>query len=212
MSKFDDYALEKMLDLVATSDKQVGSKYPGNKAGLAQTNCIDFVTKVLVYAYEKVGNKAVAAEVRKRVDKGTELAKYLVEQRTWRAHYWNPDVHHPRDLDDEHPYSYKQAVKHKKYYKVPLAGCIIDYNPTPMTKGETKPKTTALNAFTLVPFSVGIARGGYHTFLVSYGQVYEVHWDQASDSLYEISEFATYPWLSGIVVIPPKTAYTSAAL
>jgi hypothetical protein len=212
MSQFDDYAREKMQNLMATRGEQVGSMYPGDKTGRTQTNCIDFVTKVLVYAYEKMGRKEAAAEVKKRVSKGTDLAKYLVESRNWRAHYWNPDVKHPRDLDSEHPYSHQLAVRNKKYYKIPLAGAIVNFLPTPVASGGTTAKSTALNRFKLVPFAVGIARGGYHTFLCSYGKVYEVHWNQPSDGLYGVSDFGTYKWLSGVVVVPPKTAFKSDAL
>jgi hypothetical protein len=193
MSQFDNYALEKIQNLLDTRADQVGRLYAGDKAGKAQTDCITFVTQVLVYAYEKLGKKEAAHAVRQRAKKGTALAEYLVTKRLWKAHYWNPDVRHPRDNQDEHPYSYRLAVKHKQYYKIPLAGAIIDYNPTPRTKGETKAKTIALAHFKLVPFAVGIARGGWHTFLCSYGRVYEVHWQGIGDTLYEISEFATYP-------------------
>lgn len=212
MTQFDTYALEKIKDLLATRDKQVGRLYEGDKTGKKQTDCITFVTEVLEYAYEKLGHKNVAAQVRKYAKKGTSLAAFLVSSRVWRAHYFNPDVNHPRDNDSEHSYSYTVAKKHKTYYKIPLAGGIINYNPTPLTKDPTQPRTIALAHFKFVPFAVGIARGGWHTFLCSYGSVYEVHWKGIGDSLYELSDFVSYPWLSGAVIVPPRTSFTSDAL
>jgi hypothetical protein len=166
MSRYNDYALDKIQTLLDTRADQVGRLYEGDKTGKGQTDCITFVMQVLVYAYEKLGLKEVAQAVKNRAKKGTALAEYLVTKRTWKAHYWNPDTRHPGDNDNEHPYSYLLAVKHKRYYKIPLAGAIIDYNPTPLRKNQTQAKTIALAHFKLVPFAVGIARGGVaHLFV-----------------------------------------------
>jgi hypothetical protein len=213
MGSFSEAAIQKIKHLIATADTQVGEAYPGNKAGKTQTSCIGFVAQVLAHAYQKVGKGDVAKEVRKMTYKGTDLAKYLTTRRYWRAHYWNPDVVYPVDSDGEHSYSAKVAVRDKLYYKIPLSGKIVDYRLTP-NKGKRKATTAALGRFSLVPFAVGITYGGYHTFLCSYGSIYEVHYKQIGSKLYEETPFDEYksPWLSGIVVVPKETAFKSDPL
>jgi hypothetical protein len=211
MGSFSAAAIEKMNSLMASADSQVGTNYGGNKAGKTQTNCILFVTRVLEYAYQKVGNAGVATQVRKMTDKGTDLAKFLVTKRHWKAHYWNPDVSHPYDKKSEHPYSAKVARDTKQYYKIPLAGQIVDYRLTPGT-GKRKATVDALGRFSMVPFAVGIAGGGMHTFLCAYGNVYEVHWKGIGSSLYEETPFGEYPWLSGVVIVPKETAFKADPL
>lgn len=203
-SDFVNAALEKMNDERGKRNQQVGSRYAGDKSGMDQTNCITFVTRVLSCAYEKVRKNEVASDIKKLSAKGTDIGKYLVTARKWKALYWNPDVHRPSDGDAEHPSSYKAAVAKNEYYGIPLSGFIINYNPTPVPRGKkgTVKEMNAMSRFNTVPFAVGIARGGYHTFLVSYGAIWEVHWSGAADSLYEVSDFSKYTWKSGVVIMP----------
>lgn len=213
MKSFVDHALEKMRDLIAGKDSQVGRLYSGNKAGKTETDCITFVSQVLAHAYEMTGRANVANEVRKRSKKGTDLASYLVKGRQWRTHYWNPDVARPRDGNSEHPYSYKVAIDKKTYYDIPLSGFIVNYNPTPAPAGKTATakKTDTLRRFEDVKFAYGLAKGGWHTFLYSKGKVYEVHWDGIGDGLYEIRDFSGYGWSSGAMVVPPRIDFRSDA-
>lgn len=60
-----------------------------------------------------------------------------------------------------------------------------------------------------VKFAFGIARGGFHTFLFSYGEVFEVHWDQIGTGLYGKKAFKDYEWLSGALIVPPDSNFTS---
>ena len=54
-----------------------------------------------------------------------------------------------------------------------------------------------------IKFAYGLSRGGRHTWLFSYGRVYEVHWDQIGSNLYDSSPFESFEWLSSLIVIPP---------
>lgn len=216
MKSFSQYAVEKMNALRNSASSQYGSQYKGSrKEGKTQTNCIDFVVKVLADAYEKIGKADVAKDVRKLRDKGTDVAKYLVENRKWSAHYWNPDVRFPADKRGEHPVSYQAAVKHGTYYKIPVAGGIINYRLTP-GNGPRTASTAAVGRFKLVPFAMGLAFGGMHTFLVADGNVHEVHWEGIGDSLYGKTAFEKWngsgAYLSGIVVVPKETSFKSDAL
>jgi hypothetical protein len=216
VATFSLFAIEKMNQLEATASSQVGTEYLGSdKAGKTPTNCIDFVVKVLGYAYEKIGQTPVANEVQRLAVKGTQLADFLVSKRHWHAHYWNPDVRFPSDGDSEHPASYHTAVKFTKYYGIQLSGAIINYRLTP-GHGLRTASTAALARFNLVPFAFGITYGGRHTFLVSNGIVHEAHWSGIGDSLYGRTNFAAYKgraaFLSGIVVVPKETSFRSDPL
>lgn len=234
---FSDYCYDKMWDLFKTPEDEVGSEFPGNKAGRSITNCIIYVTNVLMYGHEKIGRSdrnARINQIGKVEQDGTKLAKFLVDEIGWKAHYWNPDVEHPRDKKDEHPFSYKKALKTKSYYELPLSGLIVDYNkqdktpkrvwissginipitptigvPLPMPVEVSADNTAILEKLSKVKFAFGIARGGYHTFLFSYGEVFEVHWMAEGARLYGKVAFEKYEWLSGALIIPPDSTFTS---
>lgn len=200
---FSDHALVKMNDLIASSNLQVGSKYPGTAAGKLKTDCITFVREVLEFAFEKIGDPAGAKGVRSTYQKGTDLGMYLVS-RGWAAYYWNPNVANPADGSSEHPFSAKIAYKTNNYYKIPLKGAVVDYKTGSLwerlvnTKGEN-----AFGAIAKAKFGFGMARGGMHTFLISYGTVHEVHWDKIGADLYGSKPLADYEWLSGAALFPP---------
>jgi hypothetical protein len=67
----------------------------------------------------------------------------------------------------------------------------------------------AFDRFSQVKFAYGLARGGRHTFLCSYGMIFEVHWESIGADLYERSAFYYYPWLSGVMVTPPDATFDS---
>jgi RHS repeat-associated protein len=231
-----DYAYEKMIDLYNNHEHEVGREFSGNKNGRKDTDCITYIGHVLEYAYTKIGRKDIAQKIPPLKEKGTDLAAYLVSL-GWKAHYFNPDTKEPRDGDryNNHKYSAYLAQVNKKYYGVALSGWIINYNRTnKTTKTEyvwiplipnpfpwipvipiphpitvSNDNLAVFNRLTKAKFAVGIARGGDHTFLLSFGEVYEVHWDQEKDKLYEKSPFYDYQWLSGMVVTPPESDFAS---
>ncbi len=216
-----DYAHEKMWELFNNHGHEVGSNFPGYKRGRQDTNCITYVRHVLEYAYRKIGRRDVADAIHRLPKDGMPLANYLVSL-GWKPHYWNPDVNRPRDGENEHPFSYNTVVKTGRYYGLEVSGVIINYNPTPAPKqgwidwlrGRPAPKATPLNyaafgRFNGVKFAYGLARGAFHTFLYSYGEIFEVHWTEEEDRLYERSPFYSYDWLSGLMLTPPDSAFTS---
>jgi hypothetical protein len=207
-----------MWTLMKDSANQVGSRYSGNKdkTGKAVTDCITYVRLVLEYAFEKVGNAAAVKGVRANYTKGTELARYLTGI-GWSAYYWNPDVRIPRNKNSEHPFSYQTTVRSQSYKNVPVTGYIINYNLTPTApsrKPARVPETKAFEAFKKVKFAFGLANGGMHTFLLSYGMLYEVHWSaiggDPNSKLYERSPFYDYSstFLSGLAVTPPDSGFS----
>jgi hypothetical protein len=204
---FSEYAEARMWDLLKDYGNQVGNKYTGERAGKTGTDCITYVMNVLTYAFEQTGKPDAAAGVRRNSDKGHKLAQFLTGL-GWSAYFWTPDSRNPRDGQSEHVVAYKKAVSVKAYYTVPVTGLIVDYNLTPGSKLARVADTAAFEKFSKVKFAYGLARGGYHTFLLSYGMVFEVHWDRIGPGLYERSPFFSYSWLSGLVVTPHDSGFS----
>jgi hypothetical protein len=66
--------------------------------------------------------------------------------------------------------------------------------------------TANLEALRKVPFAVGVVDSGMHTFMLSYGRVYEVHWGRSpkDPNLFEVSDLDDFMagWTSAAVAIP----------
>lgn len=210
-------AANKMWDLFKNHPNQVGrnrsawlrnKRLPDDTQGRERTDCITYVKAVLVSAYEETSQKIISKGIRKALGAnglGTDLANYLVREVGWKAHYWNPDVSHPRDYDyARNNYSYWNTLKHGVYYagefptKVPVSGYIVNYRPVidhtnPRYEDKRKkikhdyattPERDAFERFKQVKFAFGLARGGDHTFMYSDGYIFEVHWNALGDDSY----------------------------
>ena len=57
-------------------------------------------------------------------------------------------------------------------------------------------------------FAYGIVRLDVHTFLYSYGEVFEVHWKNIDD-VYQKSSFWNYEWRAGLMTTPPDSGFSS---
>jgi len=206
-------------------------KAKDKKNGLDVIDCVSFVLKVL-----RDGFNLTALQTDLKYKDGMLLSKYLVD-RGWEAHFWCPDVYRKGVTrkgkpDGEHTVSFQKAINapiiggmpHKteaftyrapfKYYDVELSGMIIGYNRKEPDKNLAN-KTANQQAFDRlkkVKFCVGICRGGEHTFLMSNGVVWEVHWEEEGDKLYEKTDFINFIWMSGIVVTPPDSGFTSRSI
>ena len=216
---FTDYAFEKMMDLYTNHNHECGSQIASSHPDKKPTDCITYVINVLKHAFEKDGRKPVAEKVAKLGKKGTELAAYLVKEQKWTGIYYNPDVNHPRDGDVEHPFSRKKTLESKQYYTIPISYFLINYKPTPKSdpkyksftglggsKEPTEVDETQLEMVNLIKFAYGVSRGGKHTWLYSFGKIYEVHWDKIGADLYEATNLEDFAWLSGALVPPDALA------
>lgn len=225
-----NFCYDRMWDLFLHHDHEVGSEFPGDRKARAITNCVIYVFNVLTYGYTKLGKNDVVKSLKSiypRQD-GMELAKYLVTQ-GWRAHYWNPDVYKPRDGESEHIVSFQTAVRTAIYYGVSLSGLIVGYNKQEKFKIEHRgwfwpfgedikvstedPENLAVfEDLKKVKFAVGVNRGGTHCFLLSNGQVAEVHWDKEGPNLYGQHDFYGYGWNSGVLLTPPDSNFASRSI
>ncbi len=217
---FSDYAHEKMMDLFHNHDHEVGSELkkiePEKYKNYQATDCITYVLNVLSYAFKQMGDEKAAKRVWQLGAHGTKLAQYLVEEHSWEACYANPDAKHPVDDDDEHTYTSILASKNKKYYKIPLKYIVQNYRVTPdyalesltLNKNASPSEHNEADIASLeqVAFGFGVSRGGKHTWLYSKGKVYEVHWNQIGDNLYEARPLREFPWLSNVIAMPKGLA------
>lgn len=215
---FSLHAIDKIKDIFENHDNHVGSELkrqaPEKYKDYISSDCITMAIWVLKYAFEKTGKPQVASKVGTLGEKGTELAKYLINNHNWNGIYYNPDVNHPRDGDGEHIFSYYNQVKKKCYYsvsKVPINRKVINYVPSEKKVSThldlTQKKMTDYNLFKKIPFGLGISRGGTHVWLYSYGKAIESHWSSVGKGLYTEKQFLHYGWLSGVIVTPPDFRY-----
>jgi hypothetical protein len=225
-----NFCYDKMWQLFRSHDNEVGSEFKGARKNRAITNCVIYVFNVLSYGLEKLGRKEVVKQLKVMFPRqdGMELSKYLVTL-GWKAHYWNPDVFKPRDGLSEHIVSFQKALSSGQYYGVTLSGLIVGYNKQEKTRTEHRgwiwpfgedvkvstedPANVAVfNDLKKVKFAVGINKGGTHCFLMSYGEVIEVHWADEGAKLYGKTDFYGYEWNSGILITPPDSSFTSRSI
>jgi hypothetical protein len=192
-------------------------------SGLNIMDCVTFVLKVL-----RDGCNLKILQTDLIYKNGMDLSKFLLGL-GWEAHFWSPDVYRKGNKDSDHTVSFLKGINAPKingrvnkqealaykppfeYYGVRLSGMIVGYNRhEPDTNAANRAANLqALVRLKKVEFCVGICKGGQHTFLMSDGRVWEVHWDGIGGSLYEITDFNKYRWLSGIVLTPPGSGFKS---
>lgn len=211
--------LEHQAAVAATGTGTIqGNECAAPKAGVAQSDCTNYVLDVLKIAFAAKGKSAdwntVFAEAQKTSAgkfKGSELLKALVSKAGWKGVFWSPDPRNPGDHASEHSVVYKRATEEGQYrtvnektgVPVDAAKSVIDYRPTSPTKQESK---TNLDRLKDVPLAVIAARGGKHMTLLVGGQVYEVHWDKpATDpNVIEATPLEKWKWNSGVLVMPAE--------
>jgi len=190
----------------------VGRYYDGNKRGKTDIDCYDYVYQVLVYAFKKTGRQDVAQQLGDYSRHGTSVAKYLISL-GWTGNYWNPDVDNPRDGDTTMLRNSFYLAKRTKqsWGGTPISGFIVNYRPSPqgwINWIRRIPPTTknygAFDRLSRVKFAYGITWKDKHTFLYSWGEVFEVHWD-VIDDVFEKSSFYNYDWNAGLMITPPDS-------
>ncbi len=189
---------------------------PEGKDDLSPQDCTTFVLEVIGQAFRAAGLEdewmtifeAAVENSGEGGFKGIELMKALQEHGGWQGAYFNPDVSHPRDASDEHPYSAYLAEKNGSYYGVGIDHMVVDYEPTYGSK--TVEDEAGLEWLKGVPFGVVAARGGKHMAMIVDGDIYEVHWYTGEWSKDVITQegFESWEWLSGAIVFPTAQGVT----
>ncbi len=189
-----------------------GYKPPAG-ASLTESSCVVWAMECAGAAFKKVGQEAVWRNInritRANQLKGTVLAQQLISLARWTGIYWNPDISDTGDRG-EHSFSYSVAKKSKTYYKIPIQDYVLNYRP--MGSSKTTKDETGLAKLAKVPFWVGCAGGGRHVFCGTGKKVSEFHWTSPATDTHamELVSLQTYPWLSGIIVIPPTVWATAS--
>lgn len=214
---FSQHAVDKINSIMNDHSNHVGSQLkignPTKYKNHISSDCITMAIWVLKYSFEKLGKLNSSKRVDGLGEKGTELAKYLINTHNWKGVYYNPDVKHPSDGLGEHIASYYNQVKKNCTYsvsRVPISNTVINYKPSKNKVTTyldlTKKQDADYNTFANIPFGLGMSSGGRHVWLYSKEFVYESHWEkEAGDGLYTKTQLKMFPWLSGIIVVPPDT-------
>lgn len=226
MSSFSTLAKQDMLYRYNNPLKKVGRlTYEQNpkyfdEHGFEWTDCITYVANVLRTTFKKLNNQPAVSGVTKNSASGVQLAQYLISNYDWEGVYVNADINHPADGENKHPLAYLQQVKpNAKYYGIPVHHTLLNYRPTDeesakeqgswriyksrgLKVGPTELNLVDYRTMKQIPFGIGLSNGGDHCWLFSSGKVYEVHWQGIGRDVYESHELNTFPWLSGMIIVP----------
>jgi hypothetical protein len=193
------------------SSSRAQPKAQSQRSSIGKNRLHYFCGKSAFAPFSKIGDAEAAAMVRRLDVDGTKLALYLATKRKWTCCYWNPDVYSldpntslSEDDRNEHAATYAAAIGSGSYYGVKVDGFIVNYRPA---LAKTKLDKSGMEWLLQVPFAYGFARGAMHCFLISYGDVTEVHWDGIGPSLYETRGLLLFPWLSGAIMLPPDAPH-----
>ena len=197
---------------------------PGTKT----TDCTEYVVEILRQSFAAAGQSAMFDKIMGIAKqksgstgfKGIELLKALQGELGWTGIYFNPDVAHPGDGDDEHPYTAYLARAKGSYYGVEVdpSKSILDYDPSLEYTGRgyvsrgTELNEQSIEAINDIEFGIIAARGGRHMAVIVDGDVYEVHWSSpsTSDGLITAKPLEDWAWMSGVILRPPTGETNSA--
>jgi len=232
-SSFNDDA-----QLLSWVNKAVGVQETSPRSGEIQmTSCILWVMKHVEAAYNASGKGArwlaIRAVMKKNQDRAIVLMSEL-QKDGWEAVYWNPDVAHPDEQDANrrtyHTHSAYAVAQSKAYYPTwytssnpPPANEYIrvdhlleNYRPSPGS--NTVQNLKGLNALKKVPFWVGLANFGEHSFVGYSDVISESHSPFMPNNRDNVQISRFQPWgeawaaqhggekyLSGVIMVPPNT-------
>lgn len=213
-AKARDMMLEHQQSIASNGTGTVqGNRCTVATAGVAKSDCTQYVYAILKYAFGAKGEaatwKSVATEA-SRISgsgglRGTALQKALETEAGWKGVFWAPSPRNPEDGTSEHPAAYKR-VRNKGLYSsddvaVDNSRSVIDYRPKAATK---EPTFTRIDQLKKVPLGVISARGGTHMTLIINGEVYEVHWDKPANdpNVIQATPLEKWQWQSGAIVMP----------
>lgn len=219
----DRQGLQVQLDAMGAGNWRMESIEPGSvmiesasgqSARLQESSCIGWVMQNAKAAYEGAGMGARFAEIGRRVKdadlRGTVLCEELQED-GWTAVFYSPRT--AEDLSDsgerEKLGALNMAKAGARVWKSPIPessgvrcdAVIIGYRGiTPDHNTET-----LLEKLENVPFFVGVANGGIHTFVGHNGSVCDFHWTAQPDDRNAMTEnpIREWKWDTGLYMVPP---------
>jgi hypothetical protein len=192
---------------------------PGSLPSPQPMNCVELLFGAMT-VYRDSQLRPWSPLIGKARDAGSRGTVLLAEARredhfvTW---YYSRDVkhdedyHHVRKAGFGPPGGHRFVRGEQSHRKIDVTVRIdqwaINFAPDPKT--GTKKETGGLEALKRVPFGIGAADWGAHTFIFSYGSVYEAHWESEPNNrkkpVFEKTPFEdfTKDWPSGVIAVPP---------
>ncbi|SEK68795.1 hypothetical protein [Nitrosovibrio tenuis] len=219
----DHAALQTQIDAMSAGDWRMVSVDPGfvtleNRSGqaarLQESSCIGWVMQNVKGAYEGAGVEERFVEINRRVKqadlRGTVLCEEL-QKDGWKAVFYSPRT--AEDLSESGEREKLGALNMAK------AGARIWKSPVPGSngvrcdavisgyRGITPDSHTEalLEKLENVPFFVGVANGGIHTFVGHQGKVCDFHWTAQPDDKNAMMEnpVRQWKWDTGLYMVPP---------
>lgn len=198
---------------------------------LLPTSCVDLAMDCLKKGFEKTGQADLWDRIFRfmiKNEKDANSLQHALQQLGWKVLYWNGDVSqnaawdakeekaNPTNSDHfygEHSYRWKTVSTTKRYYQ----NYVDDFSSL-VNMGTRIPEK-----FKAVPFWVGTAHTGYHTFPGTYGQAMEAHSIMISTSKRMVEAGPFNPmddenrgsprgltngrFRSGLIAVPPGYGY-----
>lgn len=186
----------------------------GRAARIRESSCIGWVMDNVKAAYEGAGIEARFAEISSRVKdadlRGTVLCEEL-QKDGWTAVFYCPRT--AGDLEDsgerEKLGALNMAKAGARVWKSPVPGSAGVRCDAVITgyRGVTPDRKTEalLEKLENVPFFVGVANGGIHTFVGHKGSVCDFHWTAQPDDKNAMTENSVrdWKWDTGLYMVPP---------
>ncbi len=221
--KGDQPALRTKIDAMSMGNWRIGSIEPGSvilestsgqAVRLRESSCIGWVMENTKAAYEGGGYGERFAEINRRVKaadlRGTVLCEEL-QKDGWAAVFYCPRT--AEDLANSNEREKLGALNMAK------AGARVWKSPIPGSEGvrcdavitgyrDVTPDHNTkmmLEKLENVPFFVGVANGGIHTFVGHKGSVCDFHWTAQPDDKDAMTENTVrqWKWDTGLYLVPP---------
>jgi hypothetical protein len=215
--------LQTEIDAMSAGNWRLGSLEPGaveiesasgQSVRVQESSCIGWVMQNVKGAYEGAGHGERFDEINQRVKeadlRGTVLCEEL-QKEGWTAVFYSP-----RTADDlaaagerEKLGALNMAKAGSRVWKSPVLGssgvrcdAVITGYRDMAPDDETEAQLRKLEN---VPFFVGVANGGIHTFVGHNGYVCDFHWTAQPDDKNAMTEnpIREWKWDTGLYMVPP---------
>jgi hypothetical protein len=219
----DNRGLQTQIDAMSAGNWRMGSIEPGsviieNPSGKAarirESSCIGWVMDNVRAAYEGAGIEARFAEIKSKVKeadlRGTVLCEEL-QKDGWTAVFYCPRTAQDLEAAGEREKlgALNMARAGARVWKSPVPGstgircdAVITGYRGVMPDSNTE---ALLEKLENVPFFVGVANGGIHTFVGHKGSVCDFHWKAQPDDKDAMTEnpIRQWEWDTGLYMVPP---------
>lgn len=189
-------------------------KPPAESVRLRESSCIGWVMENVKAAYEGAGLETRFAEINSRVKEADLRGTLLCEE--LQKDGWTCIFYCPRTAEDlaasgerEKLGALNMAKAGARVWKSPVPGSTGVRCDAVVTgyRGVTPDSRTAgqLEKLENIPFFVGVANGGIHTFVGHNGSVCDFHWRAQPDDKNAMTEnsIREWEWDTGLYMVPP---------